>query len=86
MNLEKRQKRAHSLAAMGLVKRDGEKFVVSTPSLRGNQKSYNVSRTPEGKIKCTCLEFEAETLLDPGFRCEHILAVKEALVRKNFTV
>ncbi|MDQ3131364.1 MAG: Rad52/Rad22 family DNA repair protein [Acidobacteriota bacterium] len=80
---EKRDKRAKSIAAMGLVNREGDKFSVSTPSLRGRQTVYDVWRDAEGKIRCNCLEFEEASANDSGFRCEHILAVKYALVAKN---
>ncbi|MCD9187422.1 MAG: SWIM zinc finger family protein [Pyrinomonadaceae bacterium] len=80
---EKRDKRARSIAAMGLVNREGDKFRVSTPSLRGKQNTYDVWRDEAGKIRCNCLEFEEAAVTDPGFRCEHILAVKYALVAKN---
>ncbi len=80
---DKKEKRAKSIAAMGLVNREGDKFLVSTPSLRGKQTSYEVWRDNEGKIRCNCLEFEEAAVSDPGFRCEHILAVKYALVAKN---
>lgn len=80
---EKRDKRAKSIAAMGLVNREGDKFCVSTPSLRGKQTSYEVWRDAAGKIRCNCLEFEEAAVTDSGFRCEHILAVKYALVAKN---
>ncbi len=80
---EKRDKRAKSIAAMGLVNRDGDRFRVSTPSLRGKQTSYEVWRDAAGKIRCNCLEFEEAAVTDSGFRCEHILAVKYALVAKN---
>jgi hypothetical protein len=80
---EKRDKRARSIAAMGLVNRDGDRFRVSTPSLRGKQTSYEVWRDEKGKIRCNCLEFEEAAVTDAGFRCEHILAVKYALVAKN---
>ena len=80
---EKRDKRAKSIAAMGLVNRDGDRFRVSTPSLRGKQTSYEVWRDEAGKIRCNCLEFEEAAVTDSGFRCEHILAVKYALVAKN---
>lgn len=81
--MEKRDKRAKSIAAMGLVNRDGDKFRVSTPSLRGKQNSYEVWRDDEARIRCNCLEFEEAAVTDSGFRCEHILAVKYALVAKN---
>jgi hypothetical protein len=80
---EKRDKRAKSIAAMGLVNREGDRFRVSTPSLRGKQTSYEVWRDESGKIRCNCLEFEEAAVTDSGFRCEHILAVKYALVTKN---
>jgi len=80
---EKREKRAKSIAAMGLVNREGDRFCVSTPSLRGRQTVYNVWRDANGKIRCNCLEFEESSVNDSGFRCEHILAVKYALVAKN---
>jgi len=80
---EKREKRAKSIAAMGLVNRDGDKFRVSTPSLRGRQTSYQVWKNEEGKIRCNCLEFEEAAVTDSAFRCEHILAVKFAVVAKN---
>jgi len=81
--VEKREKRAKSIAAMGLVRRENDKFCVSTPSLRGRQTSYEVWRDEVGKIRCTCLEFEEAAVSDSTFRCEHILAVKFALVAKN---
>jgi hypothetical protein len=80
---EKREKRAKSIAAMGLVNREADKFRVSTPSLRGKQTSYEVWRNEVGKIRCNCLEFEELAADDAAFRCEHILAVKYALVSKN---
>ncbi|MCA1638211.1 MAG: SWIM zinc finger family protein, partial [Acidobacteria bacterium] len=80
---EKREKRAKSIAAMGLVNREADKFRVSTPSLRGKQTSYEVWRNEAGKIRCNCLEFEESAAGDAAFRCEHILAVKYALVSKN---
>ena len=80
---EKKDKRAKSIAAMGLVNREGDKFRVLTPSLRGKQNAYEVWRDETSKIRCNCLEFEEAAVSDPGFRCEHILAVKYALVAKN---
>lgn len=82
-SIEKREKRAMSIAAMGLVNREGDKFMVSTPSLRGKQTSYEVRRNETGKIRCNCLEFEEMAVEDASFRCEHILAVKFALAQKN---
>ncbi len=80
---EKRDKRAKSIASMGLVNRQGDRFKVSTPSLRGRQSIYDVWRDETGTIRCNCLEFEEGFAADTNFRCEHILAVKYALVAKN---
>ena len=82
-SMGKREKRGMSIAAMGLVNREGDKFMVSTPSLRGKQTSYEVRRDAQGKIRCNCLEFEETAVEDANFRCEHILAVKFALAQKN---
>jgi hypothetical protein len=83
MTEEKREKRARSIAAMGLVNREGDRFVVTTPSLRGKAKALEVRRDERGVIRCTCGEFAENAALDAGFRCEHILAVKFALLSKN---
>ena len=79
-----RDKRAQGIAAMGLVNREGDRFRVTTPSLRGRRSSYEVWRDEEGKVRCSCLEFEEESARgEIGFRCEHILAVKHSLLAKN---
>ncbi len=78
-----RDKRAQGIAAMGLVNREGDRFRVTTPSLRGRRSSYEVWRDETGKVRCSCLEFEEQSAEDPGFRCEHILAVKHSLLAKN---
>ncbi|MGI8494012.1 MAG: Rad52/Rad22 family DNA repair protein [Pyrinomonadaceae bacterium] len=80
---ERRDKRAKSIAAMGLVNREGDRFRVSTPSLRGKQTSYEVWRDETGKIRCNCLEYEENVIGDSTFRCEHIIAVKYSLLAKN---
>jgi hypothetical protein len=78
-----RDKRAQGIAAMGLVNREGDRFRVTTPSLRGRRASYEVWRDEAGKVRCTCLEFEEHSNDEPTFRCEHILAVKHALLNKS---
>ncbi|MBA3713458.1 MAG: hypothetical protein H0W76_13580 [Pyrinomonadaceae bacterium] len=78
-----RDKRAQGIAAMGLVNREGDRFRVTTPSLRGRRASYEVWRDEAGKVRCSCLEFEEQSALDPAFRCEHIMAVKHSLLTKN---
>ncbi|HEX8178101.1 MAG TPA: Rad52/Rad22 family DNA repair protein [Pyrinomonadaceae bacterium] len=78
-----RDKRAQGIAAMGLVTREGDRFRVTTPSLRGKRTNYEVWRDEVGKVRCSCLEFEEQATQDASFRCEHILAVKHALTAKN---
>jgi hypothetical protein len=78
-----RDKRAQGIAAMGLVTREGDRFRVTTPSLRGKRSSYEVWRDDAGKVRCSCLEFEEQSIEDPTFRCEHVLAVKHSLLARN---
>jgi hypothetical protein len=78
-----RDKRAQGIAAMGLVTREGDRFRVTTPTLRGRRANYEVWRDETGKVRCTCLEFEEQSAVDPAFRCEHVLAVKHALLNKS---
>jgi len=78
-----RDKRAQGIAAMGLVPREGDRFLVTTPSLRGKRASYEVRRDDAGKVRCSCLEFEEGSADDSTFRCEHVLAVKHSLLAKN---
>ncbi|MEA2173371.1 MAG: hypothetical protein QOD00_963 [Blastocatellia bacterium] len=78
-----RDKRAQGIAAMGLVTREGDRFVVATPSLRGRKSNYEVWRDDAGKVRCSCLEYEEQSVSDSSFRCEHILAVKHSLLAKN---
>jgi hypothetical protein len=78
-----RDKRAQGIAAMGLVTREGDRFRVLTPTLRGRKQSYEVWRDETGKVRCSCLEFEEQVGSDPNFRCEHILAVKHSLLARN---
>jgi Rad52/22 family double-strand break repair protein len=78
-----RDKRAQGIAAMGLVTREGDRFRVATPTLRGRKSSYEVWRDDAGKVRCSCLEYEEQAVSDASFRCEHILAVKHSLLAKN---
>ncbi len=78
-----RDKRAQGIAAMGLVTREGDRFRVATPTLRGRKASYEVWRDDTGRVRCTCLEFEEGSASDPAFRCEHVLAVKHSLIAGN---
>src|SRR5215470_18118045 len=74
-----RDRRAQSLAAMGLVTREGSRYFVKTAVARGRQESYEVWRDENGRVRCSCAEFERLWADDPAFRCEHILAVKHSL-------
>src|SRR3954469_17593142 len=78
-----RDKRAQGIAAMGLVTREGDRFRVATPTLRGRKSSYEVWRDEAGKVRCSCLEYEEHAASDATFRCEHILAVKHSLLARN---
>ncbi len=78
-----RDKRAQGIAAMGLVTCEGDRFRVTTPTLRGRRASYEVWRDEAGQVRCTCLEFEEQSATDARYRCEHILAVKHAVLNKN---
>src|SRR4051812_6398387 len=78
-----RDKRAQGIAAMGLVTREGDRFRVATPSLRGRTSKYEVWRDETGRVRCSCLEYEENAAEDQTFRCEHILAVKHSLLAKN---
>ena len=76
-------RKARLIAAKGLVNRENDLFRISSPSLKGKEISYKVWRNKEGKIRCSCAEFENKIIRDLTFRCEHILAVKFALKYKN---
>jgi hypothetical protein len=78
-----RDKRGRGIATMGLVAREGDRFKVQEPSLRGRKVFYEVFRDASGKVRCTCLNFESESIADQSYRCEHILAVKHALLAKG---
>jgi hypothetical protein len=78
-----RDRRAQSLAAMGLVAREGSRYLVKTAAARGRHESYEVWRDENGRVHCSCAEFERLWADDPAFRCEHILAVKHSLAANN---
>ena len=66
--------RAKTIAAMGMVERDYEGFNVVSPGV--NKETFRVWRDEEGRIRCSCAEFENRFEHQPRFRCEHIFAVK----------
>jgi hypothetical protein len=80
-----RDRRAQSLAAMGLVTREGSRYFVKTATARGRQEGYEVWRDETGRVRCSCAEFERLWAGDPAFRCEHILAVKHSLAANAAT-
>jgi hypothetical protein len=67
---------------MGLVKREDDHFRVFSPTLKGQEKWFEVRRNEAGSVVCGCPEFAAASK-SPGFRCEHILAVKHALLAQQ---
>ncbi|HVF92175.1 MAG TPA: Rad52/Rad22 family DNA repair protein [Blastocatellia bacterium] len=66
--------RAKAIAAMGLIERDYEGFKVISPGIR--KESFRIWRDEEGRVRCSCPEFEEKAGQEARFRCEHILAVK----------
>lgn len=79
---QKREKKAKAIQAMGLVDREGDHFRVFTPSLKGQEKWFEVRRNEAGAVICDCPVFAGEAEAK-GFRCEHILAVKYALLAQQ---
>jgi hypothetical protein len=61
------------------VTREGSRYLVKTASARGRQESYEIRRDENGRVCCSCAEFERMSADAPAFRCEHILAVKYSL-------
>jgi predicted nucleic acid-binding Zn finger protein len=80
---ENAERRAKALAAMGLVVREGDRFRVQSPSIRGEEKTFEVRRNELGSVVCTCPRFVESAAVGSPERCEHILAVKFALAEKN---
>lgn len=66
--------RAKTIAAMGMVERDYDGFNVLSPGVK--KETFRVWRDEEGRIRCSCAEFENRFEQEPRFRCEHIFAVK----------
>jgi hypothetical protein len=79
-----REKRGQGLVARDLVRREGDHFIVTVPSLRGKRpETYMVSRDEQGRAVCSCPLFVLESKSDLKFRCEHIHAVKHAQAKKG---
>ena len=79
---DRREKRAKAIHAMGLVNRDGDHFRVFSPTVNGREKWSEVTRNDAGVVICDCTEFTSSSD-KKGFRCEHILAVKYALLAQQ---
>lgn len=87
INIEenRREKRAKAIQAMGLVNREGDHFRVFTPSIKGRETWFEVRRNEKGAVICNCPEYSDKADVN-GFRCEHILAVKHALLVQQGSV
>jgi len=66
--------RAKTIAAMGMVERDYEGFNVTSPGI--SKETFRVWRDEDGRVRCSCADYEAHIEREPRYRCEHILAVK----------
>jgi hypothetical protein len=75
--MSKNDELAQVIATLGLVTRQGSRFVVRSPTLHGRTLDFEVWRDETGKIRCSCLENDDRD--GQSDRCEHILAVKHAL-------
>src|SRR5947207_12231218 len=70
---------------MGLVDREGDYFRVFMPSIKGRETWFEVRRNEAGAVVCNCPDFVREAG-NNGFRCEHIMAVKFALLAQKETM
>lgn len=71
-----REQRGLGLAAMGLVRRVGDRYAVSGSIARNAAPASEVWVATENQWRCNCREFRARAFTDPRFECEHIIAVK----------
>src|SRR5688572_116968 len=81
--VQQMERRAEAIAAMGLVDRVGDHFLVSTPSPTNNRQLFEVRRDDSGAVVCNCVDFIKAASDGSSIRCEHILAVKFALTARN---
>lgn len=61
-------------------------FAVASPDATGRLLEHRVERKESdgrSKVVCDCWTFISESVKDPNFRCDHILALKEFLLRQN---
>jgi hypothetical protein len=66
---------------MGMVERDYEGFNVTSPGIK--KETFRVWRDEEGRVRCSCADYDAHVEAEPRYRCEHILAVKFHLEPPN---
>jgi predicted nucleic acid-binding Zn finger protein len=74
-----REKRARTMAALGLVTNRGSHYQVMGPREGRNRVAYTVWRARDGKPHCTCPDYREQAASGASFYCEHILAVKYAV-------
>src|SRR2546421_10332102 len=80
----RRDRYAHSLVSLGLVRRTPEGFRVCDIRFRSLRPSYNVWRDAETRrVTCDCEELEQRIKTEPAFRCAHILGVKYFLEERT---
>jgi predicted nucleic acid-binding Zn finger protein len=78
-----REKRARTMAALGLVTNRGSHYQVMGPRQGRTRVTYTVWRARDGKPHCTCPEFRDQAASGANFYCEHILAVKYAVLAQK---
>ena len=76
-NLNERTELAKLISEMGFVDKDEQGSNVKSPT--HSNEIFRVWRTKKGYV-CNCSDFEKQSQEDPGFQCEHILAVDLEMV------
>lgn len=72
-----KEKHAKAIAQQGGVKKNEYGYSVLCPTNNGQDALvFTVTKNDSGKVECDCAEFKEH----PEIRCEHILAVKHALL------
>lgn len=78
-----REKRARTMAALGLVTNRGTHYQVMGPRQGRSRVTYTVWRARDGKPHCTCPEYRDQAATGAVAYCEHILAVKYAVLAQQ---
>lgn len=65
-----------AIAAMGMVRKNGNGFEISIPNVSGGRSQYLLVRDTAGRICCNCSEFRLMSKTVEGFECEHVHAVE----------